>query len=118
MIVAGIGCRRDCPADDIVALMRRAESLCRTVDALAAPAFKRHEPGLHEAAARLGLPLRFIPDAALQAAQPHCPTRSQTAAAATGFASIAEAAAIGDGGTLLLPRIAAARATCAIAERP
>ncbi len=117
MIVAGIGCRGACPAEDIVAVVRAAEALCERVEALAAPAFKRGEAGLHEAAARLGLPLVFVDDAAMRAAQPFCPTRSHAAAAATGFASVAEAAAIGEGGTLLLPRIAGASATCAIARR-
>jgi cobalt-precorrin 5A hydrolase len=118
MIVAGIGCRRDCPAEDIVVLVRRAEALSHPIDALAAPAFKADEPGLREAAACLGLPLLFVPDAILVAAQPHCPTRSEAAGRARGLASVAEAAAIGAGGTLLLPRIASARATCAVASRP
>jgi cobalamin biosynthesis protein CbiG len=70
-----------------------------------------------EAAARLGLPLLFVDDAALRAAQPHCVTRSAAAERATGFASVAEAAAIGMGGVLLLPRLAGAGVTCAVARR-
>ncbi len=116
MIVAGIGCRRNCPAEDIMALVRQAEALTGPVEALAAPAFKQDEPGLLEAARQLGVALRFVPDAALAAAQGACVTASAAAERATGFASVAEAAALADGGTLLLPRIAGARATCAVAR--
>jgi cobalt-precorrin 5A hydrolase len=118
MIVAGIGCRRLCPADEIVALVRHAGNLATPAETLAAPAFKRDEAGLLEAARLLGLPLVFIEAAALQAAQQHCVTQSSAAERATGMASVAEAAALAQGGALLLPRIASARATCAIAERP
>ncbi len=117
MIVAGIGCRRGCPADAIVALVRQAETLAAPVAALAAPAFKRTEPGLHQAAAQLGVPLLFVEDAALAAAQMLCVTRSDAAQRATGFASVAEAAALGAGGVLLLPRLTAAGVTCALARR-
>jgi cobalt-precorrin 5A hydrolase len=57
--------------------------------------------------------------AALRGAQGRCLTRSDIAREATGFASVAEAcalAAAGDAGRLILPRIANARATCALAE--
>jgi cobalt-precorrin 5A hydrolase len=117
VIVAGIGCRKGCPAEDILALVARAEALSRKVDALAAPAFKHGEAGLREAASRLGVPLYFVADEIMRAAQARCPTVSMAASAATGLPSVAEAAAIGADGTLLLPRIASARATCAIGER-
>jgi cobalt-precorrin 5A hydrolase len=114
MIVAGIGCRRGCTAEEIVALVRAAGA----ADALAAPAFKRHEPGLHEAARQLGLELRFVTDAALAAVQPLCVTRSAAAERTTGHASIAEAAALAGGGVLVRARIASANATCALAAIP
>ncbi len=118
MIVAGIGCRRHCPAEDIVALVRLAETraLCR-VTALAAPAFKAEEPGLRDAARQLGLALLLVDAPALAAVQARCPTRSAAALRHTGAASVAEGAALAaSGGTLLLPRIAARRATCALAR--
>jgi cobalt-precorrin 5A hydrolase len=114
MIVAGIGCRRGCAAEEIVALVRAAGP----ADALAAPEFKRSEPGLHEAARQLGLELRFVTDSALAAAQSVCVTRSAVAERATGHASIAEAAALAGGGVLVRPRIASANATCALASIP
>ena len=117
MIVAGIGCRRGCPAEAIVALVRAAEAMAEPVGALAAPAFKRDEPGLQQAADRLGIPLLFVEDAALAAAQARCVTRSEAAERATGFASVAEAAALGAGGVLVLPRLTGAGVTCALARR-
>jgi cobalt-precorrin 5A hydrolase len=111
VIVAGIGCRRECPAAEIVALVQRAGG----ADILAAPAWKRDEPGLLEAARVLHCPLRFVADADLAAVQALCPTRSPTVARVTGHASVAEAAALAGGGVLVRPRVASAWATCAIA---
>ncbi len=114
MIVAGIGCRRGCPADVIVALVRQAGG----ADALAAPTWKRDEAGLIEAARLLELPLSFVTDAALGAVQALCPTRSAVAARVTGHASVAEAAALAGGGSLVLARIGSGWATCALVEQP
>ena len=119
-VIAGIGCRRDCPAEAILAVLRRAcaEAGCEAA-ALAAPAFKAGEPGLREAARRLGLALIPVEAAGLAAAQARCVTRSAHAAQATGFAAVAEGSALaaaGAGGRLILPRIAGGGATCALAE--
>ncbi len=111
MIVAGIGCRRGCPAEAIIALVHQAGG----ADILAAPSWKRDEPGLLEAARLLGLPLRFVDLEAMAALQPLCPTQSAAVARATGLASVAEAAALASGGRLTRPRIAAGGATCAVA---
>ncbi len=122
MIIAGLGCRRDCPAEEIVALVERAAALsgCEPT-ALAAPDFKATEPGLQAAALLLGLKLLRVSPADLAAAQPRCITRSARAEAATGAASVAEGSALAAAGPhsrLRLPRIASAAATCAIAEPP
>ncbi|HTR17028.1 MAG TPA: cobalamin biosynthesis protein [Acetobacteraceae bacterium] len=116
---AGIGCRAFCPAEEIAALIRRVAILVgHSPSCLAIPAGKAEEAGPREAAARLGLELVLISPEALRAAQPGCVTRSARAEAATGFASVAEGcalAAAGAGARLVLPRIASAAATCAIA---
>ncbi len=120
MIAAGIGCRRGAPASDILAAIEAAAARagCRPT-ALAAPAFKRHEPGLAEAARALTLPLHWIDRANMAAMQPLCPTRSHAAQAATGHASIAEAASLAAAGPpLLAPRVTYGAATCAIAGTP
>ena len=86
---------------------------------LAAPAFRYGHAGVFRAAALLGLPLAWVGQAALQAAQPLCQTRSAAAAASVGIASVAEGCALavsGGTGRLLLPRLAGQGATCALAE--
>ena len=119
-IVAGVGCRKDCPTEDVLAVVREACRVSgRAVRALAAPEFKRDEPGLHHAARLLGVPLILVGAADLADAQPRCATRSAIAERATGAGSVAEGcalAAAGAGSGLILPRIAGARATCALAE--
>ncbi len=112
MKVAGIGCRRGCPAADILAVLR----LLGEVDALAAPEWKRDEPGLLEAAQMLGLHLRFVSRSRLEAVQAQCPTRSATVSAAVGIASVAEATALAAGGRLVRPRVVLGAATGALAE--
>ncbi len=120
MIVAGLGCRSGVAASEIIDVLRAAEAAsARNAHALAAPAFKRGEPGLHEAAATLGLDLRWIDEATLHAMADLCPTRSDAARRATGHASVAEAAALagaGENARLIQLRIAHTRATCAMAE--
>jgi cobalt-precorrin 5A hydrolase len=119
-IVAGVGCRRDCPTEDLLAVVREACRVSgRTVRALAAPEFKRDEAALQGAARSLGVPLILVGAADLAAAQPRCVTRSAIAECATGAASVAEGSALaaaGAGSMLILPRIAGPRATCALAE--
>ena len=114
VIVAGIGCRRGCPAEAIVALVRQAGGAA----VLAAPAWKRDEAGLVEAAGLLGMKLEWVEDAALAAVQALCPTRSATVARVTGHASVAEAAALAGGGRLVVERFGGGWVTCALVARP
>jgi cobalt-precorrin 5A hydrolase len=119
-IIAGIGCRSLCPADEIVAVVRAAcRQAGRAADALAAPVFKAHEAGLHEAATVLGLELILVAAPDLTDAQSRCVTHSKVALSSIGVSSVAEGSAVaaaGESGRLILPRIALAGATCALAE--
>jgi cobalt-precorrin 5A hydrolase len=120
MIAAGVGCRGGCAFEVIVSLVREAERLagCRAA-VLAVPHFKSGEPGITEAAMRLGARLVVVNAAAMAAMQALCVTVSDKVMQHTGLSSVAEAAALaaaGPGATLRLPRIAGAGATCAIAE--
>ncbi|KAA0680504.1 cobalamin biosynthesis protein [Azospirillum brasilense] len=124
IIAAGIGCRAGCPGDEIAGLVHAVfeeaalDKGARRAVQLAAPLRKRNEAGVAEAARRLALPLQFIDDSALAAAQGRVQTRSTRVEAAVGVASVAEAAALaaaGPGSTLLLPRRSTPRATCALA---
>lgn len=90
---------------------RSGVRLCSVVE-------KQTEAGLLQAAATLGLPLVFFPAAILAKQQPHLTTRSDRVTALFGTPSVAEAAALagaGAGAQLLVPRLASAGATCAIA---
>ncbi len=116
MIVAGLGFRTGCGAEDILQAVHKAQDRAGCIaTSLAAPSWKRHEPSLHEAASRLGLFVVLVDTAALAAVQPQCPTRSALAERVTGIASVAEGAALAaSGGRLLLARVTAGRATCAL----
>lgn len=118
-VVAGLGCRHGVAAEAVVALLDEAMARAGLRPALLAiPDFKRCEPGLAEAARRLGLELRRVSHEALRAEQPRCVTRSGRVEAAVGVRSVAEACALavaGPRGRLILPRIARAGVTCAFA---
>jgi cobalt-precorrin 5A hydrolase len=74
--------------------------------------------------AALGVPLVLVAKAELVAAGARAQTRSQRVLALTGVPSVAEAAALAAAGPrarLIVPRVSAATATCALAvagERP
>lgn len=63
-IIVGVGCRKGVSAETIVTAIREALALAAVaveqVRLLASADIKRDEPGLLEAAARLGLPLRLV----------------------------------------------------------
>jgi len=110
--VAGVGCRRGVSAEEVLAAV--AAACGGAPDALAVVPAKAGEPGVVEAARRLGVPLLVgaVGDGRLA-------TCSAASLAATGVGSAAEAAALaGAGGAarLLAPRLVAGRVTCAVAE--
>jgi cobalt-precorrin 5A hydrolase len=120
-VAVGIGCRKGCPADAIEALARKA--LGHVADAVPLGLFtlidKQGEPGLVEAASRLGLDLTYLSRDALNARTADIQTRSKAAESLFGVPSVAEAAALvgaGPKSVLIVPRIAEGGATCAIAE--
>jgi len=114
MIIAGIGCRSACPAEDILALLTDPR-----ITAIAAPAAKCSEPGVIAAARALGLRLIPISPEALAEAQPRCITHSDRVLAKVGVSSVAEGcalAAAGPDSRLIMPRTANRSTTCALAE--
>ena len=117
-VIAGLGFRAGCAAGEVLAVVAEASARAGCgVDALAVPEFKPAE-AVREAARVLAVPLLLVGRAALLGAQGRCLTRSAAAEKATGFASVAEGCALAASGaqTLLLARVAHARATCALAE--
>ncbi|WP_431948627.1 cobalamin biosynthesis protein [Actinacidiphila sp. bgisy167] len=125
-VVVGVGAGRGVAAADVLALLGsvldEAGVPRSCVTALASVDAKAGEPGLLEAAARLGVPLVTFDASALAAVD--VPSPSSASLAAVGTPSVAEAAALAatDGGELLVPKRTsgpgdgAARATAAVAR--
>lgn len=123
MITAGIGLRPGTSAADVEACLDRtlaAAGLLRSALArLATLASRQDEPGLTAVAQAHDLTLVAIPDEALAGYEAACATRSTRISGLYGVGSVAEAAALaaaGPGATLIQPRIATARVTCALAR--
>ena len=122
-VVAGVGFRAGTAPDEILALVRRAlheaHLLPEALTALATAADRASAPNFLTAAAALDLRPLAIAPTALVLADAQVVTRSERIAASRGVGSVAEAAALaaaGPGARLLLPRIASAGATCALAR--
>jgi len=123
MIVAGVGCRRGTPAAAIEAViasaLARAGLASHMLDAIAAPAAKKDEPGIVAAASTLGVALVLVAQPDLETAGSRVETFSKRVETLMGVGSVAEAAALAAGGPaacLLVPRIAIGPATCALAR--
>lgn len=123
MIALGIGCRRNAPVEDIeavIAVALDAASLSAAAIGVVATADdKVIEPGLIEAARRLHRPLLGIAASELAEMSDRVSTRSERVQRLKGVPSVAETAAlaaIGQGARLIVPRIANATATCALAS--
>jgi len=122
MIVAGIGCKRGAGAPDIEAAIRaalaRAGIALEALDVIATIEPKHDEAGIEAAAAKLGVAVVVVANAALKIAGERTATRSARVLALTGVPSVAEAAALaaaGPSARLLGPRLAIGAATCALA---
>lgn len=118
-LVAGIGCRRGATADEVLeavdVALAAAGRARQALSCLATIPEKAREPGIAEAAQRLGIGLAIVTDAADHPG----PTDSRCSRATTGLGSVAESAALagaGLGARLLAPRSSTRRATCALAE--
>jgi len=124
MVVAGLGCRRDCPQHDLLALL--IHSLAQhdlTVDnlvGLASITHKRDEPGLHQLANHLNLELTFFTPEALTLYQSE-KAGSALTQSVTGSPAVADPCALalatrlGTAASLLGEKIRTANATCALA---
>jgi cobalt-precorrin 5A hydrolase len=123
LIAIGIGCRKVCAREDIVALVQSALAGCSEPPArprLFTIIDKQGDGELSAAALSLELELVFLSREALEAAAPRILTRSAAAQRRFGLPSVAEAAALagaGAGSRLLGPRLIGKGATCAVAFR-
>jgi len=122
MIVAGIGCRRGTPTEDIVNLIHAALASFSVprekLDAIATEAAKANDHAIEDAARFLSV--RLIPCTIenLEQIADKVMTRSSRVQALKGVPSIAEASALvaaGRNARLLGARVATEKVTCAIA---
>ncbi len=123
MIIAGLGCRSGTTAESIFFAL---EAACEEVGikpeaitALATGEIRREEPGILELARKLGLPLHIVDDSAMLTAEPRTKTVSRHSLSRTGSSSLSEAAALavaGNASELIVPRMIAYGATCALAQ--
>ncbi len=123
MRAIGIGCRAGRSAEAVLAVIAQAIAdlppgrsgglvICTS-------AAKLDEPGIAQAARRLGLPLKGFPPDVLAAQRARLVTLSARVEAITGLPGIAEAAAlaaVGPLGQLILPRFTLDGVTGAVAE--
>ncbi|MFJ3338341.1 precorrin-3B C(17)-methyltransferase [Streptomyces sp. NPDC086766] len=126
-LVVGVGASRGAPVEEVLGLVEdalRDAGLCvRSLAELATVDAKAGEPGIVQAAERLGVPLVTYTAGELAAVE--VPNPSDAPLAAVGTPSVAEAAALARGGELLVPKRKSeradgqpARATCAVVRRP
>jgi cobalt-precorrin 5A hydrolase len=121
IVAIGIGCKRGCSSEAIVALVERAIAAASCAGAPAAlftHEAKQSEAGLASAAKALGLPLVFLDGQVLREASLRAATNSPRVMAMFGLPSIAEAAALAGAGhasVLLVTRMSDGGASCAIA---
>lgn len=123
MIVIGIGCRKECEAVDIAALVKRIlkeNNRTLTDVALLATSWRKgEEASLPRAARLLKLPLAFVIQDALEAVSDAAFTRSERVQLLHGIPSVSETAALamaGRNAKLLAPRLVSPAVVCALAE--
>ncbi len=121
-LAVGLGFRKAATADTLTDLARdalsRLPSDLAALPAVIATIAEKDRPPLREAASRLGLPVVILPKSALAGTEDRITVESEPARACLGIPSVAEAAALaaaGPGARLVVARIAAADATCAVA---
>ncbi|MGW9194471.1 precorrin-3B C(17)-methyltransferase [Micromonospora chersina] len=118
-LVAGIGSSRGVPAAEVTGLLRRALADAglspASLRCLASVDLKADEAGIRATADAYGVPLQTWPAAELAGVD--VPHPSEVVRAAVGTPSVAEAAALRGGGTLLVPKTASAMATVAVARQ-
>lgn len=126
MYVAGLGCRQGCSRIELEALVHRAlrehGMSFAALSCLASSERKADEPGLHQLAAHLQLPLALLSAAQLAPYDAALSEASPLSKMLTGSAGLAEASALAQAESLshgkarLLGRkLRSANATCAIA---
>jgi cobalt-precorrin 5A hydrolase/precorrin-3B C17-methyltransferase len=123
VLALGIGGERHVTTAELETLVRdtlKDHGLSRrAVACLVSLDLKEDEPAMHELAEILGVPVRFFTTEELAAEAPRLKNPSPVVEKAVGVPGVAEAAAlaaVGRDGTLIVPKVKSARATCAVAR--
>ncbi len=124
--VLGVGCARNCPPDELVALatglLAEAGIAAGALAAVATLVLKADEPAVLRLAERLDRPLRLFTAAELEALTPRLATPSEVVFAEVGCHGVSEAAALAATGSaaaqLVEPKRKTGQATCALAAAP
>lgn len=121
----GVGCARDCPVEELAALVRQvldeAGVAKGAIAAVSTLDLKADETAVLELAKALDLPLRLFSAAELEAEAARLQNPSEVVFAEVGCHGVAEGAALALGGAEAVLRVAkrkTANATCALAEAP
>jgi cobalt-precorrin 5A hydrolase len=121
-IAIGIGCKKDCTAEEIIELvyfaLEKAEILISEVAIMATAWVKNGAENVLHAAEALDLPLLVIPQEKCASVANLAQTISKKVVALHAIPSVAETAALAAAGKnprIILPRINSSAATCAIA---
>ena len=124
-VALGVGCARNCPPDELAALV--VDMLTRAGIAPGAVAcvntidLKADEPAVLELARSLGVPLRLFTAAELEAESPRLQAPSDVVFAEVGCHGVSEGAAlaqVGASGVLHVAKLKSANATCALGLSP
>ncbi len=119
-LVVGVGCSRGVAEDEVLDLVSQtledAGLSVASVAALASIDVKSDEAGLLEAAASLGVPLRFCTAEELAVAE--VPNPSAAVEKAVGTASVAEASVVVSGASLVVEKHKSPNATVAVGRLP
>jgi cobalt-precorrin 5A hydrolase/precorrin-3B C17-methyltransferase len=120
--VLGVGCSRNCPAEEldglVAELLSDAGVASGALAAIATADLKADEPAMNALAAKFNVPLRLFTAAELDAETPRCATSSDVVFAEIGTHGVAENAALAAGGaaaTLTEPKRKTAMGTAALA---
>ncbi|TAN60975.1 MAG: precorrin-3B C(17)-methyltransferase, partial [Magnetospirillum sp.] len=125
VLTLGVGCERDTPAEELIALVRdtlAAEALSpAAVACVASIDLKADETAVHALAAELGVPARFFTAQELEREADRLVHPSEVVFAETGCHGVAEGAALAaadPAANLIVPKVKGARTTCAVARSP
>ena len=121
----GVGCARNCTADELFDLvddaLASANITPQALHSISTIDLKADEPAILSLAARWNLPLRLFPADRLEAQTPRLANPSDVVFAEVGTHGVSEAAALAQAGAdaaLIHPKTKSAEATCALAQAP